>query len=156
MSEVSEAPIDLGDAPALPDEDGGEFDDAVVELDTEPAPQPVFENVAEWVEAFALPHWRRNPSKHQWDPTWWQHTEALTVLEALWRAFEQMRLDGLTGMAVYMRDFFYPLMTTLTGPDGPFWRAADIEGGAVAKTWPSEPAPARMFDLPSADDDVKE
>lgn len=156
MSEANGAPIDLGDAPALPDE-GGEFDDAVVELDAEPgtAAQPVFQNVGEWVEAYALPHWRRDRTKHKWDERWWEYTEALTVLESLWRSWEQLRLDGMTGMAVYMRDFFYPLMTTLTGPDGPFWKTGDaIDGGQIPDRWPSAEVPQGMFDPPA--DDVKE
>jgi hypothetical protein len=160
MSEVREIPVDLGDAPVVDDEAAGasgEFDDAEVLLDAEPgaAPQPLFNNVEEWVEQWALPHWRRNIKSYQWDPRWWEYTEALTVLESLWRAWEQMRLDGLTGMAVYMRDFFYPLMNTLTAADGAFWKVNDVQVREMPARWPSEPAPEGMFD-PHADSAVKE
>ncbi|WP_370460793.1 DUF4913 domain-containing protein [Pseudarthrobacter sp. GA104] len=39
-----------------------------------------------------------------WCPRWWNRPEAISRLEALWRAWEHLRLDGATGMTVWWRD----------------------------------------------------
>jgi hypothetical protein len=44
----------------------------------------------------------------RWCPQWWQHAEAVARLEALWRSWESMRLDGTTGMSVWWRDHCDP------------------------------------------------
>lgn len=75
----------------------------------------------EFVEQWLLPHYKRDPKTHYWDARWWEHTEAVGQLEALWRAWEHFRLDGMTGMAVFFRDYMDPTMSVLTNDRGPFW-----------------------------------
>lgn len=107
----------------------------------------VFSNAGEWVEEFALPHFRRNlrGSEFKWDPKWWAYEEAGTVLEALWETWEQLRWEGATGIAIFFRDYFYPLMGHLTSPDGPFWQYDPPKEENVPGVWPSDPAPDRWF-----------
>lgn len=112
-----------------PEEDETEKQEAEQEM--------AFETSEEWLTQWALPHYRRrfNAGGHKWDPAWWQYEEAQTVIEALWRTFEQMRWEGATGLASFMRDYFYPLMGQLTGPDGAFWAYDPPATTAPPATW---------------------
>ena len=53
-------------------------------------------------------------------PQWWKHPEAVARMDALWRAFEQLRQDPGTGMSVFWRDHADHHMTVLLDADGPF------------------------------------
>ncbi|WP_298461169.1 DUF4913 domain-containing protein [uncultured Cellulomonas sp.] len=109
---------------------------------------PVYEDVVTWVEQMMLPHYRRPlNSDTRWCAYWWQHTEAVARLEACWRAWEHLRYEGPTGIAVWFRDYFDPMMGQLTGREGPFHACrTDSRGGhQVAELWPSAPAPAELF-----------
>jgi len=55
-----------------------------------------------------------------WCPEWWRHAEAIARLEALWRAWEHLRLDPATGMSVWFRDHADHHMGVLLSADGPF------------------------------------
>lgn len=55
-----------------------------------------------------------------WCPEWWRHPEAAIRLEALWRAWEHLRLDPATGMSVWLRDHADHHMAVLLSSDGPF------------------------------------
>lgn len=119
---------------------------------TQPAeevePERLYRNAEDWLWDWGLQHFRRNPKRFLWDERWWEYPESCDVIEALWMAFEHFRLDGPTGMAVYFRDYFYPLMRELTGEDGPFWRtrSADKFGGRqMPEVWPAELGPAEMY-----------
>ncbi len=59
-----------------------------------------------------------------WTARWWEHDEAVIRIEALWRAWEQLRLDAGTGMSVWWRDHADHHMPILMDPQGPF-AAAD-------------------------------
>ena len=59
-----------------------EYDEA--EEEQPEAAEPVFSTAQEWVTEWFLPHFRRNPKAVRWDPQWWRHEEAGTVLEAMW------------------------------------------------------------------------
>ena len=85
-------------------------------------PELVFPNVEQWVIGWALPHYRRNPKLHRWDPEWWKYEEVGTVLETLWQSWEQVRWEDPMSNVVWFRDYFYPIMDRLTDPEGgPFW-----------------------------------
>ncbi|WP_136588167.1 MULTISPECIES: DUF4913 domain-containing protein [Actinomycetes] len=108
--------------------------------------ETTYANVAEFVEQFLLPTYRRNPAKHRWDPRWWEYQEVAMRLEALWRSFEYLRLEGPTGMAVFFRDYLDPTMRELTSENGPFWRLDKLgDERTVPDAWPSTPAPRGMF-----------
>jgi hypothetical protein len=73
--------------------------------------------VADWlVEAYA----RKLGHAYVWCPEWYQHLEAMSRLDALWRAWEALRHDGDLGMSVWWRDHADHHMRQLLDPDGPF------------------------------------
>jgi len=107
--------------------------------------QPLaFETEEEWLTHWGLPNFRRklNKGEFRWDPEWWRYEEAITLITALWLSFEKMRWEGATGMASYMRDYFYPLMGELTSPDGPFWDYDPPVRQGVPEQWPAQEMPA--------------
>ncbi|MGY1749153.1 DUF4913 domain-containing protein [Modestobacter sp. SYSU DS0511] len=56
-----------------------------------------------------------------WCPAWWKHAEAIVRLKAMWRSWEHLRLDAVTGMPVWLRDHADHHMRILTDSDlGPF------------------------------------
>ncbi|MEZ2390238.1 DUF4913 domain-containing protein [bacterium RCC_150] len=90
-----------------------------------PEPELVYGSTAGWVTAFLVPVYRRQLTatgdKTTWCPQWWKHAEAIIRLEALWRAWEHLRLDGRTGMSVWLKDHLdhhLPVLTDAT--NGPF------------------------------------
>lgn len=108
--------------------------------------ETVFPNVAAFVKHWLLPTYRRNPSKHRWDPKWWEYQEVTIRLEALWRAFEFYRLEGPTGMGVFFRDHLDPTMREITSDNGPFWKMHELgKERTIPTSWPSEDPPAGMF-----------
>ncbi len=59
-------------------------------------------SVDEFVRQFICPTFRRNVGQegladHRWSARWWQSAEAITRLEAIWRAWEHLRMDPATG-----------------------------------------------------------
>lgn len=55
-----------------------------------------------------------------WAAEWWKSREAVHRLEALWRAWEHLRLDAATGMSVWWRDHADHHMPILMSSEGPF------------------------------------
>lgn len=112
-----------------------------------------FPHPGAWVQEWLLPHFRRNPKVFRWHPQWWRFEEAGTVVEAMWRSWEQTRIDpDPRVMATWMRDVFYPLMQQLTGPEGPFWDHHEALGKHdVPAVFVSDPAPESLFELPAED-----
>jgi hypothetical protein len=82
---------------------------------------PCYPTLLEWVEGWLLPLYRRSVHGHHrvWCPEWWRHSEAVTRLDALWRAWERLRLDPATGLSVWFRDHADHHMTILLDADGP-------------------------------------
>jgi hypothetical protein len=96
---------------------------------TEPAPfevaqEPVVEDVyASMVEFFdlCLSHIMARSKRQVWCSHWQEHEEAVVVIRALWRTWEAAQLNPIDGMAVWMRDFCYPLLLDrLCDPQGTF------------------------------------
>jgi hypothetical protein len=85
-------------------------------------PQPYFADVDVFVREYLAPTYCRSleGSQRAWCPEWWRHAEAINRLEALWRAWEHLRLDPATGMSVWWRDHADHQMAALLAPDGPF------------------------------------
>lgn len=97
-----------------------EADEADNELDNEieqGVPGLVYANAADWVENYLLEMWRPGPSG-KWCRRWWLHPEATTRIEALWRSWEALRLDGPTGMSTWLRDHYDPHMDRLSASGG--------------------------------------
>lgn len=86
-----------------------------------PEPELFYPDFASFVEAQLAPTYRRNMkgTSTTWCPTWWRHAEAISRLEALWRAWEFLRLDPSTGMNVWWRDHADHHTGVLLPADGP-------------------------------------
>lgn len=81
-----------------------------------------------------------------WCPQWWRHPEAIIRLEALWRAWEHLRLEPATGMSVWLRDHADHHMTVLLDPDGPFKDCRPDKGhGARLEPLPLDQPPEGLF-----------
>lgn len=89
----------------------------------EEAPSLVFATVDLFVQEHLASNYRRTlnvQGGHTWCPEWWRHGEAISRLEALWRAWEDLRRDGKTGMSSWWRDHADHHMQILLSTDGPF------------------------------------
>lgn len=87
-----------------------------------PAPELVYSSAAQWLEEWMLLNWRPQPreERYRWCPKWWLHPEAVNRVEALWRAWEHLRNEGLLGPSVWWRDHFAHHWDVLTSTTGPF------------------------------------
>lgn len=64
-----------------------------------------------------------------WCPQWWKHDEAVYRLQALWLAWEHMRVnDGPVAAAQWLVNYADPIMAVLLDNDGPF-KGYSVEGG---------------------------
>ncbi|WP_104293330.1 DUF4913 domain-containing protein [Clavibacter michiganensis] len=118
----------MTDQPAEWDDPAAEIHDSDAPASSDPdARELAFANVYEFVDEWLLPRYRRKPGLTQWDPRWFENLEALDRLEALWRSFEYMRYQGMTGMQVFWTDHHGPTMRELTHPDGVFWYLTDYD-----------------------------
>lgn len=79
-----------------------------------------------------------------WSPRWWTSAEAVARLEALWRAWEHLRLDPATGPSVWWRDHADPHMRVLMDSAGPFSKETDVRA-TVLEPLPYEPPPEGLF-----------
>jgi hypothetical protein len=83
----------------------------------------------------------------RWCPNWYDHLEAMLRLEALWRAFESLRLDPQTGIATWLRDYVDHALPQLTSATGPFARCGT--GHEPDKGLPVNAPPPDWSDLNS-------
>jgi len=67
----------------------------------------------------------RDQLSWRWCSQWWDHPEAVSRLEALWKAFEVLRRDPGTGAATWWRDYADPTMAALSDAGGTFARCSD-------------------------------
>jgi Domain of unknown function (DUF4913) len=125
----------------------------LVALATEPEPadpEPFYGDVGEFVAAFLAPIWRHRVDadgrNSTWCRQWWRHPEAVARLDALWRAWEHLRLDAATGMSVWFRDHADHHMAILTSIDGPLGGCTLVQHKPKFPALPVEPPqPANMF-----------
>ncbi|MDR7083251.1 hypothetical protein J2X01_002545 [Arthrobacter ginsengisoli] len=99
------------------------MDHTQTETDVEPAkPQLVFGSAEEFLHEQLLPTYVRDVDNRsaKWCMEWYFHPEAVSRVEALWRAWEHLRLDGATGISVWWRDHA-DHMRVLLDPNGPFY-----------------------------------
>jgi hypothetical protein len=117
--------------------------------DGEPAEQEptlYYGSVDEFVREYLRHVYRRRVGPNtsaKWASEWWRHPEAIVRLEALWRAWEHLRLEPTTGMSVWLRDHADYHMGVLLSPDGPFKKADDANRDG--EPLPYTPPPAGMF-----------
>lgn len=80
-----------------------------------------------------------------------KHEKAISRLEALWRAWEFLRLTGSTGMSIWWGDHADHYMAVLLSADGPFKGCEPVAGGYAAdklKPLPFDPPPSSSYESP--------
>jgi Domain of unknown function (DUF4913) len=104
-------------------------------------PEPGFSNCATWVAKWLCPNLEREIKRtFEWCPQWWDHPEAVQRLEALWRAWEFLRLEPGTGMSTWWVDHADAHLALLCNPDiGPFGHCHTTHGRDVATLRATEP-----------------
>ncbi|MEJ7894180.1 MAG: DUF4913 domain-containing protein [Solirubrobacteraceae bacterium] len=110
-------------------------------------PELYYPDVVAFVREQLVPMYRR-PLGGQgvtWCPQWWRHAEAIARLEALWRAWEHLRLDPATGMSVWFRDHADHHMPVLLSADGPFKGCKPDKHGERLDPLPLDPPPDGLF-----------
>lgn len=113
-------------------------------------PQLVYGSVDEFVREYLRHVYARRISSRGsgriWLAAWWKNDEAVIRLEALWRAWEHLRLDPTLGMSVWWRDHADHHMAVLLDPDGPFsGLIADTDRSDPGQPLPYLPPPDGMF-----------
>lgn len=85
-------------------------------------PPRIYPNAAAWVKEWLSTTYRRDlDSQHRtWCRKWSLHPEARVRIEAMWTAWEYLRLDDDTGMSVWFRDHGDVHMPVLFDLEGPF------------------------------------
>ncbi len=120
--------------------------------DQPPPPVRRYTGVDEFVDQFVLPQWRYRLDIEdvRWCARWWEHTAALGRLEALWEAFEVMRLDDGPALSVWYRDHFDTHMTVLTQRNGVFHRCSGQRGiHEQPPVWPHGQVPPGFLSPPN-------
>ncbi len=111
--------------------------------------QLYYPSVDVFVRELLAPTYRRHLDggrNRTWCPRWWAHAEAILRLEALWRAWELLRLDPATGMSVWLRDHADHHMAVLLDPDGPFKGCTPDKGHSPRlDALPVEDPPVSLF-----------
>lgn len=130
----------------------GERDESAedIRLDEESVGRPAelfYPNVGEFVTD-RLVHFIPRPTPGSglvWCPSWFRHAQALSRLDSVWRAWENLRFDPALGMANWWNHYLDPTMRALMDPvAGPFARCVD--GHRDHELLPVEPAPEQLFD----------
>lgn len=116
--------------------------------DTEPTVENHFPNVYVFVRDFLVKvHARpvRDQLSWRWCSQWWDHPEAVSRLEALWKAFEVLRRDPGTGAATWWRDYADPTMAALSDAAGTFAKCSDTSH-ALPRDLPMEQPAAWLLE----------
>lgn len=133
-------------SPAEPEPEPESAADEEVE---EKPPELLYGSVDEFVRKYLRHVYRRATSDQRvWPARWWEYDEAVIRLEALWRAWEHLRLDPSTGMSVWWRDHADHHMAVLMDPEGPFAAANhydDVNEADKGGPLPYEAPPAGLF-----------
>jgi len=109
--------------------------------------EPRYPGLEDWVVDYFAPTFGRPlTSAVHWCAQWWDHAEAISRLEALWRSWEVSRLDELRGMAVWHRDFLDTLLPVLLNPTGPFARCT-ADRHTPSEVLPTLPTPNGYWDV---------
>lgn len=115
---------------------------------------PFFSGVEAFVEGFVLPNWRHGSGAGvRWCRQWWKHPEAVGRLEALWEAFEAMRLQPAPAISSWWLHHFDPHLRALTAGDGVFAGCTATERESVHSPRPDWPAMPPIPGLFEADPD---
>lgn len=110
------------------------------------APTLYFGSTDEFVREYLIHVYKRRIDGRTafWSPRWWASAEANARLEALWRAWEHLRLDPATGPSVWWRDHADPHMRALMDITGPFSKENKVTT-TVLDPLPYEAPPEGLF-----------
>ncbi|GAB2718050.1 DUF4913 domain-containing protein [Kitasatospora kifunensis] len=117
--------------------DGGAEDDEA---------QPIFDNVEDFVVEYLSPLIcrRLNGTSLTWCPDWFLHAEAISRLNAMWRSWEHLRLEGALGSSSWWLHHADPHLGVLLNPDtGPFAACSPTDGHSKH---PLDPLPVNRAD----------
>lgn len=93
-------------------------------LTAEPTPQPApaHPSLGDFVGDYLLPMFTRPTlgGRWLWCPHWWEHSEAVSRLTALWHAWEALRDQPGIAFSSWYREHLDHQLPILMGPDGPF------------------------------------
>lgn len=108
-----------------PFEDAARLNTATGELgdDAPPVGPPLmFPTLDAWVSGYLVQMYRRdlNLPAARWCRQWFKHAEGIARLEAMWRAWELLRLDPGEGASVWWLNHCDPHMRVLMSETGPF------------------------------------
>ncbi|HXH78993.1 DUF4913 domain-containing protein [Nocardioides sp.] len=138
IGEWADDPDDWTPDPDLPAADAAPAAEATPELQ--------YGSVDEFVREIIVPVFRRKVAARnasRWDAEWWRYPEAVIRLEALWRAWEHLRLDPATGMSVWLRDHADHHLTVLFSDEGRFGKSSDTSDHG--SPLPYTPPPESLF-----------
>lgn len=116
--------------------------------------EPYYGNVEEFVVEYLLPNWRHPMGTSLdvcWCPEWWRHAEAISRFEALWWAWEHMRLEGGAAMSAWWRDHADHHMAALTTYGSTFTPCKKAGQHAQLQTWACQISPKGLFNTISSD-----
>ncbi|MBD2763586.1 DUF4913 domain-containing protein [Kocuria sp. cx-116] len=122
------------------------------DVEEQALPELFYSNVAEFVAEQLAPVYRRDvdlagrSTTFTWCAQWWRHDEAVSRLSGLWRAWENLRTDPTTGLAVWWRDYADPTMRVLFDEKGPFHGCTPRAHNPKGISLPLNPPPEGLFD----------
>ena len=122
------------------------------DVEEQPPVELFYANVAQFVTEQLAPVYRRQldpagrSTTFTWCAQWWRHEEAVSRLTGLWRAWEQLRTDPSTGLAVWWRDYADPTMRVLFEEKGPFHGCTPRTHSPKGVPLTLEPPPDGLFD----------
>ena len=109
----------------------------------EAAPQLFYGSTDEFVRERLIHLYRRRVgggnATYRWAADWWNYPEAIARLEAMWRAWEHLRLDGATGSSRWWIEHADHHMPILMSTDGPFAKATDSNNAGEPLPYTSPP-----------------
>ncbi|MFJ6632110.1 DUF4913 domain-containing protein [Streptomyces sp. NPDC091376] len=88
-----------------------------------PAYEAAMDGLVVWVHDLLLPVYAREITTNApWCPRWWEHHEAVALLYGLWMSWQEhtAAAAGMSGPALWHRDFLHPCMAALRDPSGTF------------------------------------
>lgn len=112
----------------------------------EDEPQAFYDTAEEFLHEQLLPLFNRilDTKNGKWCRLWFLHPEAVSRMDALWRAWEHLRLDPTTGMSVWWKDHADVHMAVLLSQKGPFHACSSTRHNAP-EPFPCDIAPEGWF-----------
>jgi hypothetical protein len=93
----------------------------------EAEPELVYSNAVEFFADLLAQSYVREVNEgatFAWCPEWYKHPEALVRMEAIWRAWEHLRLEPALGVSTWWLTHADPHMRVLMDKEGPFKKCA--------------------------------